>query len=195
MGRVRGGTVRRRFTLLYASGYLASGTVLLALAYLLSGTRVTALAPERLPGRVPPGGSEPGSDLAAAEQRIRDLGSRLADAQQNRRLLVGFLIALAVTAVVSLLLGRLLADRVLRPLRLITAATRRISAENLHERLAVSGPADEVKQLADTVDGLLERLADTVTVTIGRLRRKLGGPPVITTTTGVGYRIADAPNA
>ncbi|WP_432087041.1 sensor histidine kinase [Streptomyces sp. bgisy095] len=160
MGRPRGGTVRRRFTLLYAGGYLASGTVLLALAYLLSGTRVTALAPERLPGRVPPGGSGPGSDLAAAEQRIRDLGSRLADAhaQQNRRLLVGFLIALAVTAVVSLLLGRLLADRVLRPLRLITAATRRISAENLHERLAVSGPADEVKQLADTVDGLLERL-------------------------------------
>ncbi|MFH8621783.1 response regulator transcription factor [Streptomyces vietnamensis] len=34
---------------------------------------------------------------------------------------------------------------------------------------------------------------NTVTVTIGRLRRKLGGPPVITTTTGVGYRIADAP--
>ncbi|MER7535748.1 response regulator transcription factor [Streptomyces sp. NPDC097704] len=34
---------------------------------------------------------------------------------------------------------------------------------------------------------------NTVTVTVGRLRRKLGGPPVITTTTGVGYRIADAP--
>lgn len=35
---------------------------------------------------------------------------------------------------------------------------------------------------------------NTVTVTIGRLRRKLGGPPVITTTPGVGYRIADAPD-
>ena len=31
----------------------------------------------------------------------------------------------------------------------------------------------------------------TVTVTISRLRRKLGEPPVITTTPGVGYRIAD----
>ncbi|WP_426362175.1 response regulator transcription factor [Streptomyces sp. E-08] len=34
---------------------------------------------------------------------------------------------------------------------------------------------------------------NTVTVTVGRLRRKLGGPPVITTTTGVGYRMADTP--
>ena len=46
----------------------------------------------------------------------------------------------------------------LRPLRTITAATRRISADNLHERLAVTGPADEVKDLADTIDELLERL-------------------------------------
>jgi signal transduction histidine kinase len=50
------------------------------------------------------------------------------------------------------------AGRVLRPLRVITAATRRISADNLHERLAVAGPADEVKALADTIDELLERL-------------------------------------
>ncbi|MEJ8641382.1 ATP-binding protein [Streptomyces sp. MS1.HAVA.3] len=79
-------------------------------------------------------------------------------AQQNHRLLVGSLIALVVMVGVSLLLGRILAGRVLRPLRLITAATRRISAENLHRRLAVDGPVDEVKELADTVDGLLERL-------------------------------------
>ncbi|MFI2737394.1 response regulator transcription factor [Streptomyces sp. NPDC018711] len=52
-----------------------------------------------------------------------------------------------------------------------------------------------------SAEDLLEQVWDenadpftnTVTVTIGRLRRKLGGPPVITTTTGVGYRIADAP--
>jgi DNA-binding response OmpR family regulator len=49
-------------------------------------------------------------------------------------------------------------------------------------------------------EDLLERVWDeqadpftnTVTVTIGRLRRKLGDPPVISTTPGVGYRIADA---
>jgi hypothetical protein len=50
------------------------------------------------------------------------------------------------------------AGRVLRPLRAITATTRRITADNLHERLAVTAPDDEVKDLADTIDGLLERL-------------------------------------
>ncbi|MFF7443540.1 response regulator transcription factor [Streptomyces sp. NPDC008122] len=52
-----------------------------------------------------------------------------------------------------------------------------------------------------SAEDLLEQVWDenadpftnTVTVTVGRLRRKLGGPPVITTTTGVGYRIADPP--
>ncbi len=52
-----------------------------------------------------------------------------------------------------------------------------------------------------SAEDLLEQVWDenadpftnTVTVTIGRLRRKLGSPPVITTTPGVGYRIADAP--
>jgi signal transduction histidine kinase len=55
-------------------------------------------------------------------------------------------------------LGWLVAGRVLRPLRQMTAATRRISADSLHERLAVTGPGDELKDLADTIDGLLERL-------------------------------------
>ncbi|WP_326763765.1 HAMP domain-containing histidine kinase [Streptomyces sp. NBC_01591] len=153
MGKLRSGTVGRRFTILYAAGFLASGIVLLALTYLMSGGRVTSVAPEQ-----PPTGGQ--FDLAAAEQQIRDLERQLSDvhAQQSHQLLVGSLIALVVMAGVSLLLGRILAGRVLRPLRLITAATRRISAENLHQRLAVAGPVDEVKELADTVDGLLERL-------------------------------------
>ncbi|MGW6949462.1 sensor histidine kinase [Streptomyces xanthophaeus] len=154
MGMLRGGTVRRRFTILYAAGFLASGAVLLALTYLMSGTRVT----DKAPGP-PPDGTNGGSAVAA-EQRIQDLQGQLSalQEQQSHRLLVGSLIALLVMAGVSLLVGRILAGRVLRPLRLITAATRRISADNLHERLDVAGPADEVKELADTVDGLLERL-------------------------------------
>jgi signal transduction histidine kinase len=62
---------------------------------------------------------------------------------------------------VSLVLGSALARRVLRPLRVITAATRRISADNLHQRLGVRGPADEVKALADTIDELLARLEES----------------------------------
>ena len=51
-----------------------------------------------------------------------------------------------------------MAGRVLRPLRTITATTRQISEENLHQRLALSGPKDELQELGDTIDGLLGRL-------------------------------------
>ncbi|MER7949345.1 HAMP domain-containing sensor histidine kinase [Streptomyces sp. NPDC096079] len=152
----RGGTVGRRFTILYTAGFLGSGTVLLVLTYVMSGVRLSVPAPGGVPATAP--GTSP--ELAAAQAQIRDLRSLLAEvhAQEQRRWIVASFIALVVMAGLSLLLGRLLARRVLRPLRLITAATRRVSAENLHERLAVTGPADEVKELADTVDGLLERL-------------------------------------
>jgi signal transduction histidine kinase len=148
-----GRTVGLRFTLLYAVVFLLSGIVLLALTYLLSGGKVTSVAP----GQNPPG-QQP--SLAAAQQRIQRLEAQLTDveAAQSRRMLMGSLTALVVMAVASTLLGRVIAGRVLRPLRTITAATRRITAESLHERLSVPGPADEVKDLADTIDDLLERL-------------------------------------
>ncbi len=68
------------------------------------------------------------------------------------------MIALGIMTVVSLVFGWVMAGRVLRPLRTMTAATRRITEKNLDERLAMSGPDDELKGLADTIDGLLERL-------------------------------------
>lgn len=152
MLRLRSGTVGLRFTILYTAGFLVSGVGLLGLTFLLSDGSMTSIAPV---GNPPARGS-----LAAAHQHIRELEDQLAavHTQQARQLLAGSLIALIVMAIVSLLLGRVLARRVLRPLRLITSATRRISADNLDHRLAVTGPADEVKDLADTVDELLERL-------------------------------------
>jgi signal transduction histidine kinase len=67
-------------------------------------------------------------------------------------------IALTVAALLSIALGCLVAGQVLRPLRTMTAATQRISEQNLHQRLAVAGPDDQLKQLGDTIDGLLARL-------------------------------------
>jgi signal transduction histidine kinase len=55
-------------------------------------------------------------------------------------------------------LGWVMSGRVLRPLRTITWAARNVSASNLHERLALGGPDDELKELGDTFDGLLGRL-------------------------------------
>jgi signal transduction histidine kinase len=67
-------------------------------------------------------------------------------------------IALGFMAIVSGLLGWLVAGRVLRPLRAITATTQQISETNLHSRLDLPGPRDELRTLADTIDGLLGRL-------------------------------------
>ena len=61
-------------------------------------------------------------------------------------------------AVLAIVLGWLMAGRVLRPLRTMAAATQQITERNLHERLALPGPGDEIKHLADTIDGLLARL-------------------------------------
>lgn len=75
-----------------------------------------------------------------------------------REFLVGSCIVLLAMVVISVLLGWLVAGRVLRPLRVMTTTTRRISERNLHERLALVGPDDELKALSDTIDGLLDRL-------------------------------------
>jgi signal transduction histidine kinase len=93
---------------------------------------------------------------AAARQLTAEL-AHLHAAQLNQ-LLAESVIALAVMAVAAVALGWLVAGRVLRPLRQMTAAARAISEDNLGERLAVPGPGDELKDLGDTIDGLLERL-------------------------------------
>ena len=61
-------------------------------------------------------------------------------------------------AALSVVLGWLVAGRFLAPLRAMTTATRKISASNLHERLNLAGPDDEIKELGNTFDDLLGRL-------------------------------------
>jgi signal transduction histidine kinase len=74
------------------------------------------------------------------------------------QLLIESGVALGIMAVVSVGLGWLMAGRVLSPLRTITAAARRISARSLHQRIGMTGPDDELKELGDTFDQLLGRL-------------------------------------
>ncbi|MGH3257356.1 MAG: ATP-binding protein [Streptosporangiaceae bacterium] len=80
---------------------------------------------------------------------------RAVDAHQ---LLVNSGIALAIVAVLAVGAGWLVAGRMLRPIRTITRTARRISSTSLHERLALDGPPDELKELGDTLDGLFARL-------------------------------------
>jgi signal transduction histidine kinase len=47
---------------------------------------------------------------------------------------------------------------VLRPLTAVTTAAQAATQENLDHRLALAGPPDELKELADTFDAMLARL-------------------------------------
>ena len=157
-------TVRLRMTVLYGGLFVLSGAALLAIA---SGLVVGSSSSEARSGVGPAvegGGSQSTQlALAQAQQQIRQLQEKLANASVTRagishELLVASLIALGIMVSVSVLLGWIFAGRSLRPLRLITATARRISEDNLDERLAFDGPQDELKDLADTFDGLLARL-------------------------------------
>jgi signal transduction histidine kinase len=79
-------------------------------------------------------------------------------ASDSHQLLVDSGIALAAVAVLAVLAGWLVAGRMLRPIRTITRAARRISSTSLHERLGLDGPDDELKELGDTLDNLFARL-------------------------------------
>ncbi len=151
---LRRGTVRTRFTALYVTLFLLSGTALLAIA------AVVASGGSRSSQTAPGAGTDQPAAAVPAQGRIDELEQRLAQAHdtQSRQILLGSAIALGVMAVISVGLGWFVAGRVLRPLRVMTAATRRITADSLHERLAIGGPGDEVKDLADTIDDLLGRL-------------------------------------
>jgi len=150
-------TARLRLTVLYGGAvFLACGATVLAFTYLLYGLLGDASHPVLLlhkRGKVVP--SAVATQPAQATIRVAGLGQIAMDRQQ---LLIVSGIALAVIAVAAAAIGWLIAGPVLRPLRTITAAARRISASSLNERLALPGPDDELKELADTLDGLFARL-------------------------------------
>jgi signal transduction histidine kinase len=133
-------TVRVRLTALYGALFTISGAVLLTITYWLQRRTKWVLI-----------------DYSGNAQETRAYMDRMKEAQLHD-LLTQSGIALTIMVVISIALGWLVAGRVLRPLRTMTATIQRISARNVHERLAVTGPRDEMKDLADTVDGLLGRL-------------------------------------
>ena len=152
MPRLPAMTVRLRLTLLYGGLFLASGTVLLAIAYVLfrraSGSNLVVL---------------PGA-ASSVNVHIHEMAERAYASSVERNTdalhqgLLRSAIALAVMTAISIALGYLMAGRVLRPLREMTSTTRQISERNLNERLSLPGPRDELRELADTIDGLLARL-------------------------------------
>jgi signal transduction histidine kinase len=180
-------TVRLRLTVLFGGLFLVCGAALLAITYLLmvratsgfifssqqgDATVVTRTGGAGSPSavqiarRVDPGplalGAPPLTPLDPQQARaqadqLQALAARQHAAELHQLLLQSG-IALAGMAVISIALGWLVAGRVLRPLRTITAAVQNISASNLHQRLALDGPDDELQELGNTFDALVGRL-------------------------------------
>jgi signal transduction histidine kinase len=126
-------SARFRLTALYCCVFFPSGVALVFITYVVI---VVAQSPNF------------GATRVNIDHRSLDAGE----------FLIASCILLVALVGASVLIGWLVAGRVLRPLRVMTAATRQISERNLHERLTLTGPDDELKNLGDTIDSLLARL-------------------------------------
>ena len=147
-------TIRLRLTVLYGVVSVLSAAVLLAITIMLADGLTPRTTP--VPGQAATTSGQ--QALAQALARIAQLQAQLRQVDPLHQLLVAAAAALAIMAGASIALGWVVAGRALRPLRAITTATQQISEEDLHRRLAMPGPRDELTNLADTIDGLLARL-------------------------------------
>lgn len=173
------GSVRARIALACGGLFLVVGGALIAVTYVLVGhfsgldvarnSAASAAEAQTLSfyqecraakrdGSAGKFGPDYARKCEAAEQIAALLGARSQQASDRHLFLLYSLSGLAVTSVLAGALGWALAGRVLRPVRAITAAARDASQENLDRRLALTGPQDELKELADTFDAMLGRL-------------------------------------
>jgi signal transduction histidine kinase len=169
-------SVRMRLTLLYVGLFLASAACLLTITYFLVKQQLPQVTTSSGRIAVTQGGAElsggasasctsspgavtvlPGQQGDSCQPLLQAVALRAGQGTLNE-LFIESGIALGIMAVASVGLGWLMAGRVLSPLRTITAAARRISARSLHQRIAMTGPDDELKELGDTFDQLLGRL-------------------------------------
>ncbi|MEU7868310.1 ATP-binding protein [Dactylosporangium sp. NPDC049140] len=153
--------IRVRLTVLFGALFLAGGALLLGVTYLLveqnihqrnSPVKLDDLPPEAL------------GLLGADQQRFLDIVRQLQERQDQieqstlHALITQGSIALGLVTVIGVGFGWLIAERALRPVGRITETARRVAGGSLHERIALNGPRDEIKELADTFDSMLERL-------------------------------------
>ena len=121
-------TIRLRLTALYALLVFLAGGLLLAVSYALLDGHLHDTLRDR-----------------DADAVLRDLRGQYA-------------LALLAITVMAVLLGWLIAGRALSRLRAIEAAASAVSSESLSRRVALQGPDDELRELANSFDAMLERL-------------------------------------
>jgi signal transduction histidine kinase len=142
-------TLRLRLALLYGGLLAVVAATLLATAVVVLDRAVRSL-PQFPPGVRLDFGD--GSSLTAAQfsQLVRD--------SARGELLRSAGLVFAVIAVVGVAAAYVLAGQALQPVSRVTATARRLSEETLDQRIALDGPPDELKELADTFDDMLGRL-------------------------------------
>ncbi|MBP0458625.1 HAMP domain-containing sensor histidine kinase [Streptomyces montanisoli] len=167
-----GSGVRTRIALIYGAVFVVLGAGLLGVVNLLSAasTRDEAAEIASRADVVPVWSAVPGAghgigSPGVVEQRssrparvtLFQLTDHVSDAARNE-LMFWSLVALLAMALFAVVVGWWTAGRVLRPVRAMTEKARGLSEQNLYERIAASGPDDELKELGDTLDALLARL-------------------------------------
>jgi signal transduction histidine kinase len=125
-------TLRARLALSYATTIFVAGVVVLGVV-VLPFVGVQSIGPDR---------------------EVTGTGEGIGPGQ----LLVGSVVALVGLVPVAALGGWFVAGRFLRPLRTITTTAAAISAGNLHRRLDLGDPVDELSELGRILDDLFARL-------------------------------------
>jgi signal transduction histidine kinase len=154
-------TVRARLTLLTSALLLLATAVILLAVYLGLSATVEAepLDPVTVQKFVRHADGtvqlKPGATFQAADVTSFQ---RAVNYETLRTLRTSSFVALAVMFVLSLVIGWFVAGRMLRPVGRITATAQEITATDLTRRIGATGPHDELRTLADTIDAMLERL-------------------------------------
>ena len=155
-------SIRARLTLLYGLLFFVAGLMLLVLLYAML---VRALDPA-VPLRPFVERAQEQTQEIREQDDNRPIEEQLADARSDerrsalRQVRVRGMLALVVTGGVALVLGWVVSGSVLSPIRDITLHAQQANAKTLDQRIGLAGPDDELKELADTIDGMLERLQD-----------------------------------
>jgi signal transduction histidine kinase len=162
-------SARSRLTLLYASLFSLGGAALVLITYLLVANTLHSTTATRIPPGVQhslaqclqaaqKGGADVMQKCAAVYAKGLQAGAAAQRATTLAHLLTYSLLSLAGAALLAAAAGWLVAGRILRPVHRLTAAARAASEQNLSQRIALQGPRDELRELADTFDTMLERL-------------------------------------
>ncbi len=157
--RRRRSTVRTRLTVLYAGAFFLAGAALVVVMYFV----LRAALDRQVTARVGIAEHLPTAESSSQQSAHEEQEALRAQFRQDRddtlnTMLIASLAALGGVGVIAGGFGWLLAGRALHPLQHVTATARRVADRSLHERIALDGPDDEIKDLADTFDAMLERL-------------------------------------